>query len=339
MASRRTWAGSGLRLGARARRSCRALGRRDARWHRGRGLALAAGAAVHPERRAALDPRGELDAPQSGLLCRHREIGGERRIVSLDRNPPPGFELEWDLGAVRIFSLEGPCACWPSRTASSRSCLAAPGRRRRRRGPPRVRGAGRLPDVRGAPARTPPRDRAAVDRLRPLGSAAAELEAARDGWLRRAVSGQPASAPPADHPFGLVGLTRAVDLDARRHRYAAGRGRGRVRGRAGGARGGAQPPAIPVWIDDGWLVTGEHVPAPRDHPPRRPASGRSRPGAGATSPSRCQRRGLSRGGRFESGLALTRGRPAPTRSRGAAGRLAPARAVPAHARSMLPTTL
>ena len=59
-----------------------------------------------------------------------------------------------------------------------------------------------------------------------------------------------------------MGLTRAVDLEARRHRYAAGRlAEGTFAGELGALAEVAQPPAIPVWIDDGWLVTGEHVPA------------------------------------------------------------------------------
>jgi glycosyltransferase involved in cell wall biosynthesis len=45
--------------------------------------------------------------PETGLLARHREIGGERRILGLGNEPPPGFQLEFHLGAIQRFSPPG----------------------------------------------------------------------------------------------------------------------------------------------------------------------------------------------------------------------------------------
>lgn len=41
------------------------------------------------------------------LLSRHRSDDGERTIVTLDRVPPPGYELEYDLGALHGHQLPG----------------------------------------------------------------------------------------------------------------------------------------------------------------------------------------------------------------------------------------
>lgn len=41
------------------------------------------------------------------LLSRHRSDDGERTIVTLDRVPPPGYRLEYDLGALHGHQLPG----------------------------------------------------------------------------------------------------------------------------------------------------------------------------------------------------------------------------------------
>jgi glycosyltransferase involved in cell wall biosynthesis len=45
--------------------------------------------------------------PETGLLARHREIGGERRVLGLGNESPPGFQLEFHLGAIQRFSPPG----------------------------------------------------------------------------------------------------------------------------------------------------------------------------------------------------------------------------------------
>jgi glycosyltransferase involved in cell wall biosynthesis len=45
--------------------------------------------------------------PETTLLCRHREIGGERRVVRANSAPPPGYSLEFELGAIQRFAPPG----------------------------------------------------------------------------------------------------------------------------------------------------------------------------------------------------------------------------------------
>jgi glycosyltransferase involved in cell wall biosynthesis len=45
--------------------------------------------------------------PETQLLCRHREEGGEARVLSHDREPPKGFALEFVLGSVHAYAAPG----------------------------------------------------------------------------------------------------------------------------------------------------------------------------------------------------------------------------------------
>jgi glycosyltransferase involved in cell wall biosynthesis len=45
--------------------------------------------------------------PETQSLCRHVGLGGEGRVITNDRNPPPGYALEFDLGLVRLFGTPG----------------------------------------------------------------------------------------------------------------------------------------------------------------------------------------------------------------------------------------
>jgi glycosyltransferase involved in cell wall biosynthesis len=45
--------------------------------------------------------------PGTVPLCRHVEIGGERRVVTNDREPPPGYESEFEVGAVQESASPG----------------------------------------------------------------------------------------------------------------------------------------------------------------------------------------------------------------------------------------
>ena len=45
--------------------------------------------------------------PDSLILVRHRSADGVRRIVTNDRQPPPGFAIEYDLGLVHSFAQPG----------------------------------------------------------------------------------------------------------------------------------------------------------------------------------------------------------------------------------------
>jgi glycosyltransferase involved in cell wall biosynthesis len=77
----------------------------------------------------------------------------------------------------------------------------------------------------------------------------------------------------ADVGYGLVGLVRAVDLKARRHRYAAG---GVPPGVAAGELGAlfAEPlgDCSPLWLDDqGWVIAEAHSSSPGSRPSPRTA--------------------------------------------------------------------
>jgi hypothetical protein len=201
--------------------------------------------------------------PQSGLLCRHREIGGERRVVLLDRNPPPGFQLEWDLGAARIFSLEGTVRL----LALENGEYTTMPRGTWEQAPEGAVHLGYLEEV-AFPmfeALLLARHRGTGQQVVVSGSwdpLLAEVDVIATLGFIEPFPANPRAAPPADHPFGLVGLTRAVDLDARRHRYAAGQvAEGVFAGELGALAQVGQAPAVPVWIADGWLVTEGHAPA------------------------------------------------------------------------------
>ena len=45
--------------------------------------------------------------PETVCLARHREVGGERRVITNDRVAPPGFSLEFDLGSIQHFAPPG----------------------------------------------------------------------------------------------------------------------------------------------------------------------------------------------------------------------------------------
>lgn len=45
--------------------------------------------------------------PDSQILVRHRSMDGEKRLVTNDRHPPPGFAIEYDLGLVHSFAQPG----------------------------------------------------------------------------------------------------------------------------------------------------------------------------------------------------------------------------------------
>jgi len=45
--------------------------------------------------------------PETGALTRHRALDRDDWIVTLDREPPPGYRVEFDLGVVHRFALPG----------------------------------------------------------------------------------------------------------------------------------------------------------------------------------------------------------------------------------------
>ena len=47
--------------------------------------------------------------PETQLLYRHAELGGDDRVASNDPEPPRGYRLEYVLGAVRTYAAPGAC--------------------------------------------------------------------------------------------------------------------------------------------------------------------------------------------------------------------------------------
>ena len=64
------------------------------------------------DRRRALEVRRSDDAVdwmplETQPLCRHLHLDQQTRMITNDRNPPPGFQLEFDLGVTHAFALPG----------------------------------------------------------------------------------------------------------------------------------------------------------------------------------------------------------------------------------------
>ena len=64
------------------------------------------------DRRRALEARRSDDAVdwtplETQPLCRHQHLDQPTRVITNDRNPPPGFRLEFDLGVTHAFALPG----------------------------------------------------------------------------------------------------------------------------------------------------------------------------------------------------------------------------------------
>jgi glycosyltransferase involved in cell wall biosynthesis len=197
--------------------------------------------------------------PQSAVLCRHRERGGERRIVTCDREPPPGFDLEYDLGQVRVFSLQGTVR------------LAALDGGGYATGDAQGKTLGYLEQ-----AAFPLLEPLVLGTHRPTGqqvlvsgpwdALAADVEPLETLGFVEPFPASPRRPPHAERSDRLVGLTAAVDHAGRRHRYAAGRlADGDPVGELGALLAFPQPGATPLWIEDGFVVTERHRP-PADRP-------------------------------------------------------------------------
>ena len=66
---------------------------------------------VFPSSRPARCAAGEHSPgwtpAETGPLCRHLGLAGQGRVISNDRNPPPGYALEFDLGVTRLHAAPG----------------------------------------------------------------------------------------------------------------------------------------------------------------------------------------------------------------------------------------
>ena len=205
---------------------------------------------------------GGWTPPQTVVVCRHRHLLSEDRIVTNSAIPPAGYLLEHHLGFARNSSLAG----------TVRLRALADGRYA-------VGGAERSSEAPGS------RDLGWAETAPLPGFVALILARHRDTGQHALVTGQgdpqaslfepiepigflepfvtwPSGPPHGRSALGLVGLVRAVDVGARRHRYALGAiPDGEVPVELGALLVDQPPDGVPVWVVDGWLVTRERRPA------------------------------------------------------------------------------
>lgn len=174
--------------------------------------------------------------PRSRLLVRYRRPDGSHLVTSGEA--PPGCEREHVLGAVRDRGYVGTVE---------------------------VVGDSELGYLEAAPL--PGLDSVAFATIRASGEVVA-ISLPEDPLLGEVEIGEhlgfldpqplrPRETPNAAHNLGLLGLAKALDAGARRHRYEIGAlPPGELVGELGSVAASDVGGSIPVWIVDGRLVTG-----------------------------------------------------------------------------------
>jgi glycosyltransferase involved in cell wall biosynthesis len=207
--------------------------------------------------------------PGSRPLCRHRRTDGRDWIVTNERVPPPGYELDYDLGSINDYPYAGTLPLLATEGGyelgeggeadGNRACLgyleqaAFPLLDSLAVGIERTTGRPVLVSGEADPLRY------SIDGERGI------------GWIE-AFPAQPRVPPHAELGFGLVPLMQAIDLQARRHRYGLGAlPAGELVMELGALRATPPEEAVPVWLtDDGRLRTDSYTPLAT-----RPGAGRS----------------------------------------------------------------
>jgi hypothetical protein len=201
--------------------------------------------------------------PEAQTLVRHRRIGGTERIVTHERTPPHGYEIEFDLGSVRRFQAPGTAEL---RSGGEYGFFAIPDEDL---GAPRLREP-RHEDCLGFLEEAPLPLLTALhtgfhreSREWVLVSAAGDplfdqVESLRFLGFLEAFPNLPRLPAIPGHGHGLLPLLRTVDLDARRHRYEiGGPPPATLSLELGSLHWFPLPDSIPAWLHDGRLVTGE----------------------------------------------------------------------------------
>jgi glycosyltransferase involved in cell wall biosynthesis len=202
--------------------------------------------------------------PETELLTRHREIEGERRVVRRGAKSPPGYRLEYHLGAIQRFSPPGTKRLICNRDGVLRTVP---------RGSPRDEGDKELGHLEEAPlpllnaverAVLPDGSMTLVSTERdPLRASAVRLE-----WLGfiEGYPNEPVRPPDARLPtHGRVSILRCLDGRRRRHFYrvcvCGEDANPAMVGELGALHLTAEPDSIPVWIDQtGRLSAGDYHP-------------------------------------------------------------------------------
>lgn len=202
--------------------------------------------------------------PETELLTRHREIGGERRVVCRGAKSPAGYQLEFHLGAIQRFSPPGTVRLVADRNGAPRTVP---------RGSPRSEDDDELGHLEEAPlplldaielAVLPDGSSTLVCTDRdPVRAGAVELR--HLGYIE-SYPNEPVRPPDLRHPsHGRLALLRCLDSRRRRHRYCAAstdaKADGSVVGELGALHLTAEPGSIAVWIDlDGRMSTDRYRP-------------------------------------------------------------------------------
>jgi glycosyltransferase involved in cell wall biosynthesis len=234
-----------------------------------RKLRLGHAAAIPAAPRNAVPRWGALPTwmpPETVCLVRHRQLHGERRIVTNERIPPPGFTIEFDLGAIQHFSPPGTQRL----LYRDGRLMTAP------------RGTDREPgdEVLGYLEEAPLPLFVGVKRVSlPDGSETLVLASERDPLHDLAASGDflgfietfPVGPVRVPGPSVIMSasLVRYVDHSARRHRYAAVtsadelQGSGMLSAELGELLERDRPDRIALWIDDRGRLSTERCPPPQ----------------------------------------------------------------------------
>jgi hypothetical protein len=207
--------------------------------------------------------------PETLPLVRHREAGGERRIVTNDRTPPAGFAIEFDLGAINRFQPPGTTEL---RVGGPDGYYTVP---ETDEGEPLLREP-RSADCRGFLEQAPLPLFDVVELAFHPPSGEWVLVSGPDDPLVPVVSerrflgfiepypNRPRVPAPQQIPYGLAPFVRTVDRAARRHRYGVGAAPpGVVSLELGALHLEPQHGSIAVELLDDRVVTGQRAPIDR----------------------------------------------------------------------------
>jgi glycosyltransferase involved in cell wall biosynthesis len=203
--------------------------------------------------------------PESTLLVRHQNGSGEHAIT-IGREPPKGFALEYDIGAIRAFAPPGTVRLVEGEQAGDFRTVPRGAPR-----DPRDRVLGSL-ELAPLPLFEPVARAVLADgsvtlvagERDPLRKQAVQLE--HLGFIE-AYPLNPPLPPDARHrAHGIVGLLRALDAPARRHRYSVGpQVPAGLVGELGALHLAPEPDSIAVYIEDGRLFTSAYEPSRTPH--------------------------------------------------------------------------
>jgi hypothetical protein len=219
--------------------------------------------------RAALPARGEnvrkLESASwhpalTTTIARHRRIGSEERHFSAITTPPAGFELDLVLGAAQLFTPPGTCQLYSTAggsflTDALPEAAALIGDDDRYLGSLELIGFLGLDALLLGVMRSTGQHVLVAGRDDPL---LGMVEVRAELGFLEPVPLRPRGVAASHSTFGLIGLCRSLDLDARRHRYAVGHmPRGVPVGELGALHTEAQEGSVPLWVTEDETVIGE----------------------------------------------------------------------------------